>query len=90
MAELPDDRVALVGEQVAERPMDGLTDHVRLSEPANPLRLVRVTVDVPDEPIGNVTVEGLAVTLKSGGAITLTEIVAEWVREPDVPVMVTV
>lgn len=71
----PEVRVKLVGLQVALRPVAGDTVLERVRDPVNPLRLVRVTVDDPDVPTGNVTVDGLTVTLKSGGAITLTEIV---------------
>ena len=74
---------------MADRPLDGVTVHESVSEPTNPLRLVSVTVEAPDEPAGKVTVEGLAVTLKSGGVITVTLIVAEWESVPAVPVTVT-
>ncbi len=88
--ELPEVRVKLVGVQEAVRPVDGVTDLDRVSDPAKPLRLLSVITDAPDEPTGKVTVDGLAVTLKSGGAITLTLIVMAWDSEPLVPVTVTV
>ncbi len=86
----PEVGVKLVGVHDAVRPVEGVTDFDNVNEPVKPLRLVRVTVDAPDEPIGNVTVDGLAVILKSGGATTLTLMVAVWVSEPLVPATVTV
>ncbi len=90
MPEPPDVRDTVVGVHVAVSPVDGVTVLETVRDPTNPFKLVRVTVDVPDEPTGKVTVEGLATMLKSGGAITLTLIVREWDREPLVPVTVTV
>ena len=86
----PDVIVKMVGAQVAVRPVAGDTDLERVRVPVNPLRLVRVTVDVPDVPDGNVRVDGLVMMLKSGGAITLTEIVTVCASEPLAPVIVTV
>ncbi len=65
VAEPPEVSTALVGLQVTLRPVDGLTELVSVRVPLNPLRLARVIVDAPDEPVGNVTVEGLADTAKS-------------------------
>ncbi len=65
LAELPELTARLVGLQATLRPVDGLTEVDRVIVPLNPLRLVSVTVEVPDEPAGNVTVEGLADTAKS-------------------------
>ncbi len=90
VADPPEASVKLVGEHEAVRPVEGDTELDNVREPVKPLRLVRVTADAPDELIVNVTVDGLAVMLKSGGAITLTLIVTEWDREPLVPVTVTV
>ncbi len=90
VADPPEVNVKLVGVQEAVRPVEGVTVLDRVSDPVKPFRLVSVTVDAPDEPTGKVTVEGLAVTLKSGGAITVTLIVTTWDREPLVPVTVTV
>ena len=90
MAEIPEVRITLVGAHDAVRPVTGLTDVNRLRDPANPFKLVSVTVDVPDEPAGNVTIDGLAATLKSGGAITLTLMVTVCDNEPLVPATVTV
>ena len=86
--EPPEVNAKLVGTHVADRPLDGVTVHDSVSEPTNPLRLVSVAVEAPDEPAGKVTVDGPAVTLKSGGVITVTLIVAEWERKPAVPVTV--
>lgn len=69
----------------------GETEVVRLTSPAKPCRLVRVTVEVPRLPRGITKEEGLAVIPKSW---TLTVTVVEWDRELDrvmlVPVTVTV
>ncbi len=86
----PDAKVKLVGVQVAVSPVTGETVLDRVSVPVNPLRLVKVTAEVPDDPDGNVTTDGLVRTLKSGGAMTLIGIVTVCVSEPLVPVIVTV
>ena len=49
--------------QVPEHAIDGL----RLTVPANPFRLDRVIVDVPDDPRCIVRELGAALMLKSGG-----------------------
>jgi len=72
LADDPDVRVTLVGVHEAVRPTDGVTVLDTVSVPTKPLRLVTVAVDVPVEPTGNVMVDGLTVTMKSGGAITFT------------------
>ncbi len=77
MTELPEPDAKLVGVHVADRPLDGVTVQDSVREPTNPLRLASVTVEALDEPAGKVTVDGLAVTLKSGGAITATLIVTK-------------
>lgn len=60
----------------------------RETVPANPLRLVKVTVTVPVEPGAAVNAEGFRVILKSGFA-TVTETVIGCVPEEPVPVTVT-
>jgi hypothetical protein len=65
------------GETVAER----------VTMPANPLVLVRVTVDVPVWPSAMVGVLGFAAMVKS---TTSTDIPTEWESVPLVPVMLTV
>ncbi len=55
--------------------------------PENPLRLVNVTITVPDDPSATVSEEELRAILKSGET-TVTVIVAEC--EPGEPVPVTV
>jgi hypothetical protein len=57
--------VTLVGDRVQLSPVDGETAAVRLTVPANPLRLVTVIADVPVPPEGKLTLVGLAVTVKS-------------------------
>lgn len=71
MAEIPEVKVTLVGVHEPVRPLRGVTVVDRVRDPVNPFRLVSVTVDAPDDPAGNVTIDGLAAMLKSGGAITL-------------------
>ncbi len=73
----PDVKVTLVGVHDEVRPVEGATDVDRVRDPWNPFRLVTVTVDVPDEPEGKVTVDGLAEILNPDGAITLTLMTTE-------------
>ena len=80
----------LVGVQVAVSPVAGETVLESVRVPVKPFKLVRVTVEAPEVATGKVTVDGEAVMLKSGGAMTLTAIVTVWERVPLVPVMVTV
>ena len=63
----PDVRGMLVGLRETVRP-EGEADCARLTVPAKPLRLVRVTVDVVAEPEVTVRLDG-AETMKS---VTLT------------------
>jgi hypothetical protein len=90
VAEDPDVKVTVEGVHDEVRPVDGATDVDRLRDPWNPFRLVTVTVDVPDEPDGKVTVNGFAAILNPDGAITLTLMTTEWDSAPLVPVTVTV
>ncbi len=60
---------------------------VRDTVPENPLRLVKFTITVPDDPGATVSEEGLRVILKSG-MTTVTVTVVEC--EPGEPVPVTV
>jgi len=83
--ELPDPPVTLVGVRV----------HALLSETIatsllNPLRGETLIVDVPADPTTTVTLAGVAVIEKSGVRVTVYATVAEWEREPLVPVTVTV
>ncbi len=86
----PEAKVKLVGVQVAVSPVTGETVLDRVNVPVNPLRLVSVTVEVPVDPAGNVTTVGLAMMLKSGGAITVIGMLTVCVSEPLIPVIVTV
>ena len=61
-ADPPDVKETTEGLQDALRPVDGLIDCERLTLPANPPRLVNVTVEVPLDPVGKFTVVGLANT----------------------------
>ncbi len=77
--------VMLVGVRVHDRLLDVAT--VRLTIPVKPLTLVAVMVEVPVWPTVTVTAVGLAVRVKSW---TVKVTVAVLVREPLVPVTVTV
>jgi len=76
----------LLGVRVQDKPA-GETDEVRATVPVNPFTGATVIVEVAAVPAGVVTAVGLAVTVKS---VTVTVTVAEWVRDPLVPVTVTV
>ncbi len=76
----------LVGLRVHVRPA-GETLLVSVTVPVNPCSGATVIVEVPAIPALTVTLVGLAVTVKS---LTVTVTVAVWVREPLVPVTVTV
>lgn len=65
----------------------GETDEVRVTVPVNPWTGATVMVEVPTALANAVTLIGLALTVKS---LTVTATVAEWVRDPLVPVTVTV
>ena len=83
-ADPPGANVMLVVLRVAPGPPETLV--VRATVPLQPLRLVRVIVEVPDEPAGKVMELGIADTLKSGARTTLTVIITEWMSpalEPD-------
>jgi hypothetical protein len=57
--------VTLVDDRVQVRPVDGEIAAVRVTVPANPLRLVTVMPVFPAPPEGKLRVVGLAVTVKS-------------------------
>lgn len=69
-AEPEEARVRLDTPRVAPGPPDVLG--VRLTVPLKPLRLVKVIVDVPDEPAGIVIEVGLAEIPKFGAELTVT------------------
>ncbi len=89
LAEPPDERVTFAGLHETLKPLEGVTDSARLTLPEKFPRLVRSMVDEALDPTGKVTVGGLAATLKSDDAITLTLMMAEWDSEPLVPTTVT-
>ena len=76
----------LVGLRVQVRPA-GDTAEVSATVPVNPWTGATVIVEVAVAPATAVTLVGLAVTVKS---VTVTVTVAVWVRDPLVPVTVTV
>jgi len=67
----------------------GEDESVRLTVPVNPLRLVKVAVEVAEEPCTMLRLLGLAVREKSGSGtpLTLTEIVNVWNDVPLIPAM---
>ncbi len=85
VAEPPEPTVTLDGLRDAVTP-DGVAK-VRETVPLNPLRLVRVIMDCCENPLGTSIELGFAAIAKSD---TSTVKVAEWTREPLVPVNVTV
>jgi hypothetical protein len=92
--ELPaplEDRVTVDGLSLTEGP-DGETRADRLIVPEKLLRLARLIVEVPEDPWGMVKDVGFAEILKSGvdGELTVTDTLAEWLRELLLPVTVTV
>ena len=82
----PLERVTLVALNVAVRPA-GADESVKPTVPVNPLRLVRVAVEVADDPCTMLRLLGLAVREKSGrGApLTITETLAVWNSVPLIP-----
>ncbi len=76
----------LVGLREQVKPA-GDTDEVSATVPVKPFTGATVMVEVAVAPARAETLVGLAVTVKS---VTVTVTVAEWDREPLVPVTVTV
>ena len=70
----PDARVTLVGVRVATGLflVEGEMLAVRVTVPANPLRLVKVIAELVDCPLIMVSDDGVALMVKSGGAETVT------------------
>jgi hypothetical protein len=84
----PLERVTLVMLNVTVKPV-GEDESVRLTVPANPLRLVSVAAVVAEEPCATLRLLGLAARAKSGrGApLTVTEIRNVWNSVPLIPAM---
>jgi hypothetical protein len=86
-------KLTIVGFRLADGP-EGITLSDRLTVPEKLLRLVRLMVDVAEEPCGRLREDGFADSTKSGvdGFVTVTETVAECVMEGELlwPVTVTV
>ncbi len=72
--------VTVVGFKVAPGPPETL--RVRVKVPLNPLRLVKVITEVPEEPAGKLRDTGFEEIAKSSGAITVTVTMAEWDTPP--------
>ena len=64
-------KATLVGDKVHVRPAEGETVSDNVTVPVNPLMAFTETAEVPAEPTTTGTVIGLAVTVKSGAAVTL-------------------
>ena len=89
VAELPDGGVTEAGLKVPVAPV-GRPETVRPTAELKPFRDVTVMVEVP-EPLGAIVRDvGEALREKSGGGATINETVAVCVREPLVPVTVSV
>jgi len=69
-------RETVAGVRVQVRPVEGETVSERVTVPAKPLTPATVTVDVPGEPTTMEIVVGLALTEKSGAAVTVNVTVA--------------
>jgi hypothetical protein len=82
-----EDNVTLDVLSVAPGPPKKL--RLRVTVPLKPLRLARAIVEDPEKPAGNVKDAGLDEMVKSGGAPTVTVMLAEWVSEPLVPIRLT-
>ena len=82
----PPVRVMLVGVRFVVRLDDDLKA-VRLTVPVNPLILPKDIVEEAEEPCTTLMLPGLAEMEKSA-ALTKTEIVTEWERDPLIPDMV--
>jgi len=87
--EPPLERVTLVGFKEADSP-DGDTEGARLTVPTKPLRLVRLIVEVAEDPAWKLRLAGLLEILKSGGTTTFTDTATQCESEPLVPVTLTV
>lgn len=87
VADPAEDRVTETGLKVTWGPDDD-TVEARSIAPENPLRLVKVTVRLPEEPGATVSEGELMAILKSG-MTTVTVTVAEWVPDEPVPVTIT-
>ena len=61
----------LVVDKVQVRPVVGETTSERVTVPVKPLTAATVIIEVPGEPTTTLTVVGLAVTVKSGAAVTV-------------------
>lgn len=76
-------RFTIVGFNEADGPL-GETEAAKLTVFANPARLVRLIVEVADDPGGTARPLGLAEREKSGceGCETFTATVTEWMSVP--------
>ena len=75
--EVPEPPVTLVGDKVQDRPVEGDTVAVKATVPVNPLTGAIVIVEVPVPPTVRLMLVGLAVIVKSCGAVTVTVTLAE-------------
>lgn len=69
-------RETVVGVRVQVRPVEGEIVSERVTVPVKLFTAATVTVDVPGEPTTAETVVGLALTEKSGAAVTVNDTVA--------------
>lgn len=82
----PEAKVKLVGFCERVRPLGELPS-LSVTVPVNPLILVTVAADTLEVPTGTLRSVGVAEMVKS---VTRTVTLTTWVKEPDVPVTVTV
>jgi hypothetical protein len=82
--EVPEPPVTVAGVKV-----HAVLSLVRATSPVKPFNGAIVIVDVPGVPTITETVVGLAVSVKSGVAVTVKVADAVWVSDPLVPVIVT-
>lgn len=83
--ELPDPPVTVGGDRV-----QALLSETRATSPVNPFRGDTAIVEDPANPTTTVTVAGVAAIEKSAATVEVNATLAEWEREPLVPVTVTV
>jgi hypothetical protein len=70
--EAPELRVTLVGLRATVEPEEGTTEVERVIVPENPFRLLRLIVEVADEPAWTVRADELLEIEKSGASVTVT------------------
>lgn len=85
----PEGKVTFVGLKNTDGPTLEI-EAVKLMLPVNPFMLLRLIVEVPEDPRITVRLVGLAFNVKSGcgGRLTVTTIMVERINEVLIPVIV--